>query len=257
MKTIHIYLSLLILISAFGVTAEETQYTQDYLNNACTYLGGFCEITKQKCLSEKVSNQDKCLVDYTIKVMNAQRNPQDPADLRNVKYAQQACNKLGDECSVIQLECLAGGSMLNTCIAMSYFKIEVAKELCGVMGYRACLESDREYGIKVIHELTLPNIDKPIKQKMWEECAEAGNYKVKSAELKRFYNGYMDAFQYAKEPILPNEREDYEHQIQEEYYNCMKAVFDKSFLTNQASAPAHWQDKFNAASQLKTKFAFA
>jgi hypothetical protein len=228
MKTNHIYLSLLLLISSFALKAEDSQYTQEYLNNACTYLGGFCEITKQKCLSEKASNLDKCLVDYSIKVMNTQRNPQDPADLRNVKYAKQACNELGDECNFIQLECLAGGSMLNTCIAMSYFKIEVAKELCGVIGYRACLESDREYGVKVIHELTLPNINKPIKLKMWEECSEAGTYKVKSRELKRFYNGYMDAFQYTKELILLNDRENYEHQIQEEYYNCMKAVLEKA-----------------------------
>jgi hypothetical protein len=228
MKINHIYLSLLLLITSFGVKAEESQYTQEYLNNACTYLGGFCEIAKKKCLSEKSPNLDKCLVDYTIQVMNRRRIPQDPADLRNEKYSKKACEKLADECNFIQLECLAGGGLFNTCIAMSYFAIEVSKELCGVMGYKACLDRDREFGVKVIHELTIPNIGKPIKQTMWKECTHAGNYKVKSIELKEFYYGYMDNLKYLKEPILLSKEDDYEHKIQEDYYDCMKAVLEKA-----------------------------
>ncbi len=217
MKNTHIYIFLITLISTFGVRAEDIQYTQEQLNNSCTYLDGFCEIAKQKCISEKASSHDACFMDYVGKVLMTQRNPPDPADKRNTKYATEACQKLGGECNFIQLECLAsGGSMFNTCIAMSYFQIEVAKELCGVMGYKACLESDKKFGIKVIHELTLPNIDKPVKKTMWEECTHAGNYKVRSSELKHFYYGYMEAFQ-----------EDYEHKIQEEYYKCMKAVLEK------------------------------
>lgn len=220
---------LIALITGIDLRAEDAKYTQEQLDNACAYLGEFCEITKRKCALDKASNQDSCFMGYVGNILVTQRNTPDPADKRNSKYATEACQKLGDECYFVQLECLASGrSMFNTCIASSYFKIEVAKELCGVMRHKACLERDREYGIKVIHELTIPNIDKPIKNKMWKECTEAGRYKVKSKELKRFYNGYMDAFKYAKEPILPSDREDYEYQIQEEYYNCMKSVLEKA-----------------------------
>ena len=191
MNISQIYLSILLLISSFGVKAEDSQYTQEYLNNACTYLGAFCEITKKKCKIEKSSNLDKCLVDYTIQVMNGRRVPQYSADLRNERYAQEACEILGDECDFVQLECLVGGGLFNTCVAMSYFKIEVFKEQCGVRDYRECLERDREFGVKVVHELTIPNIGRPIKRKMEEECTHAGNYKVKSMELKEFYYGYM------------------------------------------------------------------
>ena len=228
MNISHIYLSILLLISSFGVKAEDSQYTQEYLNNACTYLGAFCEITKKKCKSEKSPNLDKCLVDYTVQVMIGRRVPQDPADLRNEKYAQEACERLEDECDFIQLECLVGGGLFNTCIAVSYFRIEVFKELCGVLNYKACLDRDREFGVKVVHDLTIPNMDKPIKKTMLEECTHAGNYKVKSIELKEFYYGYMGNLQYLKEPILLNEEEDYEHKIQEDYYDCMKAVLEKS-----------------------------
>ena len=152
MKTIRIYLSLFLLIGTSGVKAGGSQYTEEYLNNACAYLGGFCEITKQKCLSEEALDQDECLVNYTIKAMHAQEIPQDPADLRNETYSKYACEKLGDECNSIKLECFAGGGLFNTCIAYSYFEIEVSKELCGVMSYKTCLDRDREFGVKVIRE---------------------------------------------------------------------------------------------------------
>lgn len=225
MKKFCIYL---LLFTSIGLSAEETKYTQGKLDNACTYLGDFCEIAKRKCELDKTSNQDACFMDYVGKVLMAQRNTPDPEDLRNEKYAQQACEKLGDECEFIQLECLAGGGLFNTCIAMSYFSIEVSKELCGVMSYRSCLERDREFGIKVIHELTIPNIDKPIKKTMWKECTHAGNYKVKSIELKQFYYGYMENLKYLKEPIILNEKDDYEYKVQEDYYDCMKAVLEKA-----------------------------
>ncbi|QIZ84786.1 hypothetical protein HF888_11390 [Bermanella marisrubri] len=228
MKIYKILFTLLFLIVTFSVKAEEARYSQEQLINACNYLGGFCEIAKNKCRSEKSRNLEKCLVDFAIEVMNRQRIPQDPADLRNQKYAQIACEKLGDECDFIKLECLAGGGLFNACIAMSYFSIEVSKELCGVMGYKACLDRDRDFGVKVIHELTIPNIGKPIRQTMLNECNDAGNYKVKSMELKKFYYGYMKNLQYLKEPIRLSDEDDYEHKIQEEYYNCMKAVLEKA-----------------------------
>jgi len=227
MKHSCIYLFLIALAACIGLRAEELKYTQEKLNNGCKYLGDFCEIAKRKCQRDEASGQDSCLMDYVGKVYMAQRNPQDPEDLRNTKYATQACEKLGGECDSIQLECLAGGGLLNTCIANSYFKIEVSKELCGVMGYKTCLDRDREFGVKVIHELTIPNIDKPIKKIMWKECTDAGNYKVKSIELKKFYYGYMGNLKYLKEPIILNEEDDYEHKVQEDYYKCMKAVLEK------------------------------
>jgi len=219
----------MILFFTIGVRAEDTKYTKEQLNNSCTYLGEFCDITKKKCAIEKALDQEECFMDYVGRVLITQKKPKDQADIRNAKYANEACQKLGDECNFIQLECLSsGGAMFNSCIAMSYFKIEVAKELCGVIGYKACIERDREFGIKVIHELTLPNIDKPIKQVMWNECSHAGNYKVKSIELKRFYYSYMEAFEYMKDPIVLSKKEDYEHKIQEEYYKCMKAVLNNA-----------------------------
>ena len=94
--------------------------------------------------------------------------------------------------------------------------------------YRECLERDREFGVKVVHELTIPNIGKPIKKAMWEVCTHAGNYKVKSMELKEFYYGYMDNLKYLKKPIVLSGEDDYEHRNQEDLYNCMKAVLEKS-----------------------------
>lgn len=228
MKIKNVCLFILFLITSFGVNAGESKYTQEYLNNACNYLGSFCEIVKLNCISENSSSLDQCLVDYAIKVMNVQKIPQDPADLRNEEYAQEACKRLEDECDTIQLECLAGGGLFNTCIAMSYFKIEVFKELCGVINYKACLDRDREFGIKLVHELTLPNIGKPIKKTMWEECTHAGNYKVKSMKLKEFYYGYMENLKYLKEPIVLSGEDDYEYKIQEDSYNCMRAVLEKA-----------------------------
>ena len=49
---------------------------------------------------------------------------------------------------------------------------------------------------------------------MWKGCTHAGNYKVKSAELKEFYYGYMDNLKHLKEPVILNEDVDYEHKIQ-------------------------------------------
>lgn len=229
MKIKRICLSILFLTAPFGVNAGGSQYTQEYLNNACNYLGSFCEIVKLKCISEELPNLDECLVDYTIKIINAQSISQESADLRNERYAQEACEILGDECDFVQLECLVGGGLFNTCVAMSYFKIEVFKEQCGVRDYRECLERDREFGVKVVHELTIPNIGRPIKRKMEEECTHAGNYKVKSMELKEFYYGYMGNLKYLKEPIVLSGDDDYEYKSQEDYYNCMKAVLEKAY----------------------------
>jgi len=228
MKNTLSYLFLSMLFTTFIVSAEETKHTQEQLKNACTYLGGFCEIAKRKCALDKALDQEGCLMDYFGNVLLTQRNSQDPVDKGNAKFASEACQRLGNDCDFIQLDCLAsGGTMFNSCIAMSYFKIEVAKERCGLIGYKACLKRDEKFSVKIIHELTLPNINKPIKKRMWEECAEAGSYKVKSTDLKRFYYGYMKVFQNKKDQANPIE-EDYEHKIQEEYYNCMKAVLEKA-----------------------------
>jgi len=229
MKKNYIYSFLVMLILAFDVTAEDVQYSQDHFDKACSYLGEYCDITKQKCASEKALNQDKCFIDYVGRVVMTQETPRDPADMRNVKLANEACTKLGDECKFIKLECLSsGGNIPNSCVAGSYFRIEVAKERCGIMGYKTCIEREREFSIKVIHELTLPNMNKPIKQKMWQECSLAGNYKVKSEKLKNFYYAYMEAYEHMKEPIILSKEEDYEYKIEEEYYHCMKDVLEKA-----------------------------
>lgn len=215
------------LVCTNNAIAEGTQYTHKQLEKGCDYLGRLCEITKQKCELEKAENKNSCFVNYVGRVAMTQEITQDPADARNLKYAQEACNNLGKECDFVQLECMASlGSTFNSCVAMLYFEIEVAKERCGVMGYKACIERDREFGHKIMQELIIPNVNNPIKQKMWQECSHAGSYKVKSKKLMRFYSGYMDALQYMKDPILPMEGEGSEYPIQEEHYKCMKAILN-------------------------------
>ena len=224
-KFTYVFL-LMLLILSFSLKSEEIKYTQEDADKACGYLGGFCEIAKEKCQLTKSEDSIACLMDYATKAYRMESVGQDPADIRNEKYAKEACNKLDKECAFVQLECLTTSSFYNSCISITYYKMEVAKERCGIMGYKACLEEEREYGVKILHELTLPNVGKPINSLMDQKCKNVGQYKVTSEELRRYYYGYIDAFQYMDMPDVQESKE-YQYTINKELYGCMKAVLDK------------------------------
>jgi len=219
-----ILLSLIWLIIAFtgSVEAENINPHSENIDKACTYLGEFCEIAKLQCSREKAVDPNGCFMDYAKGIALSQKSGQIPTDIKNLKYGKEACDKLGSECDYLRLECLSSNTgMFHFCMAFSYFEIEVAKELCGVTGYLACLERDKYYGNKVIQELTLPNVGTPLLQIMWDQCKETGNYKVTSKELRNFYHRFMETPKHLVGGA-------YEHKKQEEYYECMKEVMRKS-----------------------------
>ena len=81
---------------------------------------------------------------------------QEPADSRNAENAKLACDKLGALCENAKKECSADVSpMVNTCLAIRYFELEVAKERCGNSQYLQCDKKNREYGLKWMQELNL------------------------------------------------------------------------------------------------------
>ena len=207
---------------------SETSYTKQQLENACDGLNEYCEIAKEKCALEKEARQEECLIGYFSNYLITSMKKQDPADLRNKKYANEACKELGEECVFLKLECKTSGSLLfYTCIANTYFELQVSKELCGKKKYRACFERNREFSVKIIHELVLPARDRALVKKAWKECDKAGAYKVKSDRLRRYYYNFTNVFKYIEEPFDLNDNS-YEYIIKKTQYNCMRKFFERS-----------------------------
>ena len=146
---------------------------------------------------------------------------QEPADSRNAENAKLACDKLGALCENAKKECSADVSpMVNTCLAIRYFELEVAKERCGNSQYQQCDKKNREYGLKWMHELNIPNLGNPKRQVAFKECESVGKYKVKSKELERFAVSVYSVFQHLRDPIKAMDSPYY--QDGEQYYKCFE-----------------------------------
>jgi hypothetical protein len=145
----------------------------------------------------------------------------EPADVRNEEHAKFACSQLGELCEKYKRECNPiEAPMPNTCLAIVYFRLEVAKERCGDKKYIECDEKNRKFSLKVVHELNLPNIGNPKRDIASKECESVGMYSVTSAQLKSFANKVYEVFKYIREPI-----EDYGppyYRDHEEYYECIE-----------------------------------
>ena len=147
---------------------------------------------------------------------------QDPADMRNAENAKLACEKLGDLCENEKKECAPDVSpMVNTCLAIRYFKLEVAKERCGYLQHLQCDRRNTEYGIKWMHELNLPNMNNPKRKIAFRECESVGMYEVKSKELKRFADSVYAVFKYIRNPIKDMGAPYYRDE--EQYYKCFES----------------------------------
>ena len=144
----------------------------------------------------------------------------EPADELNEKYAILACERLGDECEKARSNCGPKDSpMPNTCIALNYISLEVAKELCGLEHYKDCYNSNNEYRIKWMHELNLPNIGHPKRDIAFRECKDVGYYPIKSTELKEFEFEVLQVFKHIRNPI---DTAPPSYQKQKELYECFK-----------------------------------
>ena len=145
----------------------------------------------------------------------------DPADTQNEEHARLACSKLGELCDKYKKECSPSvTSIPNTCIAIRYFELEVAKERCGLSRYIECDERNQEYKVKWMHQLNLPNIGNPKRDIAFRNCEKATMYKVKSIELKNFGNEIHKVFNHIRNPIKDMSPPYY--QISDDYYKCFE-----------------------------------
>ncbi|KID56340.1 hypothetical protein JF50_19065 [Pseudoalteromonas luteoviolacea] len=144
----------------------------------------------------------------------------EPVDISNKKYADYACDQMGADCKKFTRACEPpNSSMPNTCIALTYFKLEVAKELCGIEKYVECFESNNEYLARWMHELNLPNVGNPKREIAFEKCSNIGMYDVKSSELKKFEVEVLKVFQKIREPI---DIKSPSYQKQKDFYLCFE-----------------------------------
>lgn len=146
----------------------------------------------------------------------------DPADIQNEGYAQYACSKLGKLCTKYkETECnFSLTPMPNTCLAIRYFEIEVAKERCGSNKYLECDNTNRKYAKKWMNKLNIPNIGNPKRNIAFKKCEHVGMYNVKSKQLEKYAENIYEVFKYVRKPIKDLKPPYY--RIYKEYYECFK-----------------------------------
>ncbi len=146
---------------------------------------------------------------------------QDPADMRNAENAILACEKLGELCEREKESCSPDASpMIHTCLAIRYFRLEVAKERCGNDQYLQCDMRNSEYGLKWMHDLSLPNINNPKREVAFSECESVGMYEVKSKTLNSFADSVYAVFEHIRDPIEGTGAPYYRDE--EQYYRCFE-----------------------------------
>jgi len=97
--------------------------------------------------------------------------------------AGEACAYMGDLCESFLAECSSSPSP-NVCLAGIYFKMRVAEERCGKSRATSCFDEQRHFARKWMHELNIPNIGNPKREKAFEACEIASQYVVQSDSLK-------------------------------------------------------------------------
>ena len=144
---------------------------------------------------------------------------QDPADMRNAENALLACEGLGELCEKEKEGCSPDSSpMINTCLAIRYFRLEVAKERCGNDQFLQCDMRNSEYALKWMRELSLPNLNNPKRDFVSRECQSAGDYVVKSETLNRFAESVYEVFNHIRDPI--EVAGGHYYRDEEQYFRC-------------------------------------